>query len=93
VNIPKHRKAIKKKQKAKVPFDPVLFAASVPSRKPTAKDTKDIAAHKNDSIEPHDWLRMEDMVSRSRLTDEAAWKISEDVKSDWWAKNKSRKRI
>ncbi|MGA2030381.1 MAG: hypothetical protein ABSG87_09950 [Verrucomicrobiota bacterium] len=44
-----------KKQHAEVPFDPVLFAATVPSRKPTAKDIADTEAHKDDLIEPQDY--------------------------------------
>ena len=36
------------------------------------------------------WLRVELIARRSRLTDEAAWQISEDIKSDWWARNKVR---
>jgi hypothetical protein len=35
-----------------VPFDPVLFAASVPSRKPTAKDKTDAKERADDAIEP-----------------------------------------
>ena len=37
-----------------------------------------------------EWLRVEAAARRSRLTGEAAWKLSEDIKSDWWSKNKSR---
>jgi hypothetical protein len=37
-----------------------------------------------------DWLRMEATARRSHLTDERAWKLSEEIKSDWWAKNKDR---
>lgn len=51
LNIPEHSKAIRRKQKAGVPFDPVLFAASVPSRKPTEKDIADTKAHEDDVIE------------------------------------------
>jgi hypothetical protein len=36
------------------------------------------------------WLRVESTVQRSKLTDEAAWKLSEEIKSDWWAANKHR---
>jgi hypothetical protein len=32
-----------------------------------------------------DWLRVEAAARCSRLTDDAAWKLSEDVKSGWWA--------
>jgi hypothetical protein len=36
------------------------------------------------------WLRVESVVSRSALTDDAAWKLSEEVKSNWWEQNKTR---
>jgi hypothetical protein len=36
------------------------------------------------------WLRVELIARRSRLADEAAWQISEDIKADWWARNKVR---
>ena len=55
-------KVKEKTQRAEVPFDPVLFAATVPSRKPTAKDIADIKAHENDAIEPKDYESMDDMV-------------------------------
>ena len=47
----------RKRQKAEseLAFDPVLFAASVPSRKPTPKDLRDTAAHENDPIEPREY--------------------------------------
>ena len=93
MNISEHRKAVVKKQKTGVPFDPMLFAATVPSRKPTAKDIRDIAEHENDSVEPRDWLRVESVVRRSRLTADAARKLSEDVKSNWWKKNRHRNGI
>jgi hypothetical protein len=50
------------KQNAEVPFDPVLFAATVPSRKPTAKDIADIKAHENDPIEPKEFEGLDEMV-------------------------------
>ena len=55
-------KVKEKKQRAEVPFDPVLFAATVPLRKPTAKDIADTKAHKDDLIEPQDYESMDDMV-------------------------------
>jgi hypothetical protein len=55
-------KVKEKKQRAEVPFDPVLFAATVPSRKPTAKDIADMKEHKDDLIEPKDYESMDDMV-------------------------------
>ncbi len=55
-------KVKEKKQRAEVPFDHVLFAATVPSRKPTAKDIADTEAHKDDLIEPQDYESMEGMV-------------------------------
>lgn len=36
------------------------------------------------------WLRAEGIVSRSKLTEEAAWKLSEEIKSGWWENNKQR---
>ena len=45
-----------------VRFDPIFFAASVPARKPTAKDLKDVEEHKNDPIEPKDHETMDDTV-------------------------------
>ena len=36
------------------------------------------------------WLRVESVVRRSGLTPEAAWKLSEDIKSDWWQANEQR---
>ena len=36
------------------------------------------------------WLRVESVVRRSRLTPEVAWKLSEDIKSDWWQANEGR---
>ena len=55
-------KAKTKKTKAEVPFDPVLFAATVPARKPTLKDLADTKEHKDDAIEPQQYDSMEDMV-------------------------------
>ncbi len=37
-----------------------------------------------------DWLRVEAAARRSRLTDDAAWKLSEEIKLSWWTQNKSR---
>jgi hypothetical protein len=36
------------------------------------------------------WLRLESAVRRSQLTPQAAWQLSEDVKSDWWQTNAHR---
>lgn len=55
-------KAKTKKTKAEVPFDPVLFAATVPSRKPTPKDLADSKEREDDAIEPQEYDSMEDMV-------------------------------
>ncbi|MBI5384341.1 MAG: hypothetical protein HZA90_06595 [Verrucomicrobia bacterium] len=35
-------------------------------------------------------LRVESVVRRSRLTPDAAWKLSEDIKSGWWQENERR---
>jgi hypothetical protein len=34
------------------------------------------------------WLRVEFAARRSKLTDNVAWQISEDIKADWWSKNR-----
>lgn len=37
-----------------------------------------------------DWLRLEEVVQRSRLTEEDADRIADDIKAEWWAANKER---
>ena len=63
-------KVKEKKTKAEVPFDPVLFAATVPSRKPTPKDIADSKERKD---EPSNrsltkrwtaWLKTYDLPAR-----------------------------
>jgi hypothetical protein len=51
-----------KKSEVEVPFDPVLFAATVSVRKPTPKDVADVEEHKNDAIEPEEFDSAEDML-------------------------------
>lgn len=48
--------------KTEVPFDPVLLAALVPSRKPTAKDRADAKERPDDAIDPKEFEKMDDMV-------------------------------
>ena len=36
------------------------------------------------------WLRVEGIARRSKLTPEAAWHLSEEIKSSWWQANKDR---
>jgi hypothetical protein len=55
-------KAKVKKNDVEVPFDGVLFAATVPARKPTSKDLTDVEVHKNDAIKPEEFGSAEDMV-------------------------------
>ena len=55
-------KAKTKKIRTKAPFDPVLFAATVPRRKPTPKDLADSKEHKDNAIEPQHYDSMEDLV-------------------------------
>jgi len=52
----------KKSAKGQVPFDPILFAVTVPSRQPTAKDRADAKERADDAIEPKDHDTMEDTV-------------------------------
>ena len=51
-----------KKNDVEVSFDPVLFAATVPARKPTPKDLADVEEHKNDPIEPEEFDSPDDML-------------------------------
>ncbi|MEI6785213.1 MAG: hypothetical protein WCQ21_30305 [Verrucomicrobiota bacterium] len=51
-----------KKTKVEVPFDPVLFAATVPARKPTPKDLADTKEHIDDAVEPQQYDSLADMV-------------------------------
>ena len=37
-----------------------------------------------------DWLRLEEIAQRSRLTEEEADRIADEVKAEWWAANKDR---
>lgn len=36
-----------------------------------------------------DRLRLEAILEKSELTEEKAWELSEQLKQDWWNKNKS----
>lgn len=35
-----------------------------------------------------DWLRLEEIAQRSRLTEAEADRLAEEIKADWWAANK-----
>jgi hypothetical protein len=37
-----------------------------------------------------DWLRLEAVARRSQLTDAEADRLAEEMKTDWWARNKDR---
>ena len=37
-----------------------------------------------------DWLRLEELAQRSRLTEADADRLAEELKADWWAANKDR---
>lgn len=37
-----------------------------------------------------DWLRLEEVVQRSRLTEADADRLADKIKADWWAANKDR---
>jgi hypothetical protein len=37
-----------------------------------------------------DWLRLEAVARRSGLSEANADRLAEDIKADWWTKNKSR---
>jgi hypothetical protein len=51
-----------KGKKKNIPFDPIFFATTVPARKPTAKDLKDVKEHEDDPIEPRDNDALDDAV-------------------------------
>ena len=36
------------------------------------------------------WLRAEAIARHSKLTEQGAWELSEEVKAGWWDKNKQR---
>jgi len=36
------------------------------------------------------WLRVESIARRSQLMPEAAWRLAEGLKSDWWRANEAR---
>jgi hypothetical protein len=36
------------------------------------------------------WLRVEGVARHSQLTEQNAWRLSEDIKADWWEENKQR---
>ena len=55
-------KARAKENNVEVPFDPVLFAVTVPTRSATPKDLADVEEHKNDTIEPEEFGSAEDMI-------------------------------
>ena len=37
-----------------------------------------------------DWLRLESIAARSRLTEADADRLADEAKADWWAANKDR---
>jgi hypothetical protein len=55
-------KAKEKKRRNEATVDPILFAATVPSRKPTAKDLADAAERPDDAIEPKKQPSMEKIL-------------------------------
>jgi hypothetical protein len=50
----------------------------------------------NDAVPPKrlnallDWLRLEEIMQRSHLTETEADRIAEEIKAGWWAANKTR---
>ena len=50
----------------------------------------------NDAVPPKrlnallDWLRLEETVQRSRLTETEADRIADEIKAGWWAAKKNR---
>ena len=37
-----------------------------------------------------DWLRLEEIVQRSHLTEQDADRIADDIKAEWWTANKEK---
>ena len=37
-----------------------------------------------------DWLRLEEIAQRSRVTEEEADRIADEIKAEWWAANKDK---
>jgi hypothetical protein len=37
-----------------------------------------------------DWLRLEVIARKSKLTEKDAWDLSEEIKAGWWERNKAR---
>lgn len=37
-----------------------------------------------------DWLRFENLARQSQLSEAEAGRLAEDIKADWWARNKDR---
>ncbi|MDB6036327.1 MAG: hypothetical protein JWM99_168 [Verrucomicrobiales bacterium] len=37
-----------------------------------------------------DWLRLEETVQRSRLSEKEASRIADEIKAEWWTANKDR---
>jgi len=35
-------------------------------------------------------LRVESIIEKSKLTEEQAWELSEQIKEEWWNKNRER---
>jgi len=50
----------------------------------------------NDAVPPQqlnaflDWLRLEEIAHRSRLSEKAADHLAETTKADWWSANKQK---
>ena len=36
------------------------------------------------------WLRVASIARRSKLTEQAAWQLFEEIKAGWWEENKQR---
>jgi hypothetical protein len=37
-----------------------------------------------------DWLRLEETVQRSRLSEKEAFQMSDEIKGEWWTNNKDK---
>jgi hypothetical protein len=62
ISVPLMKVKEKKSTKEQVPLDPILFAVTVPSRQPTAKDRADAKERADDAIDPKDFKTMDAAV-------------------------------
>ena len=69
----------------------VLFMITVETIADSTRVTIPKAEVPPDRLQPVlDWLRLEAMARKSRMTEETAQQMAEESKGDWWSKNQDR---